>query len=235
MGSVTNEQQRKKPLTKFQLTRSAGSVTKLLYIIDKSDNISTHTLRGERDKDPSEWGELLTNISTHTLRGERDGICSVTDTFPHIISTHTLRGERDPMINRVILKNGNFNSHAPWGAWRIASGEVYDKINFNSHAPWGAWLLLEYSTSDKIEFQLTRSVGSVTTVKELHRLIQEISTHTLRGERDIYHNRIVFLQNHFNSHAPRGAWQSWYKTYCSSRHFNSHAPRGAWLKTVYRK
>ena len=78
--------------------------------------ISTHTLRGERDGQSRRNGTEF-SISTHTLRGERDGnseyqlVCfltfqltrsvgSVTKSKNHnkrdkSISTHTLRGERD--------------------------------------------------------------------------------------------------------------------------------------------
>ena len=81
--------------------------------------ISTHTLRGERD---IEWLKTSFNskISTHTLRGERDAMVKENEYFilefqltrsvgsvtRHFhkewkamrISTHTLRGERDTTI-----------------------------------------------------------------------------------------------------------------------------------------
>ena len=76
--------------------------------------ISTHTLRGERDR-PVHIRRNLRNISTHTLRGERDDKNSVSYK-DNQISTHTLRGERD-MRNLTTKNNiGDFNSHAPWGA-----------------------------------------------------------------------------------------------------------------------
>ena len=85
---------------------------------NQATDISTHTLRGERDY-YSAGSVLPMSISTHTLRGERDTIVyklyktvekfqltrsvgSVTannnpDVLFMIISTHTLRGERDEM------------------------------------------------------------------------------------------------------------------------------------------
>ena len=64
----------------FQLTRSVGSVTHLSGCFFRTKNISTHTLRGERDLSKNELQSNI-NISTHTLRGERDPtycICEVT-------------------------------------------------------------------------------------------------------------------------------------------------------------
>ena len=81
----------------FQLTRSVGSVTSL-----------------------SKYTNLFNNISTHTLRGERDYTNLFNSEFANVISTHTLRGERDISTKR--------------------------------------------SSTDTVEFQLTRSVGSVTTI-----------------------------------------------------------------------
>ena len=103
-------------IMKFQLTRSAGSVTKFIVIHYTGNKISTHTLRGERDFFFS-YSFALGYISTHTLRGERDNNIkqniqrrrkfqltrsagSVTSkkkqqSRRYCISTHTLRGERD--------------------------------------------------------------------------------------------------------------------------------------------
>ena len=71
-----------------------GSVTQRRKRHARRKSISTHTLRGERDKILK---KVLTNthISTHTLRGERDCKCFVLYLLI-CISTHTLRGERDP-------------------------------------------------------------------------------------------------------------------------------------------
>ena len=145
----------------FQLTRSVGSVTYTNYkqkTVKKNFNshapwgawppyllhslyyfsISTHTLRGERDKisyffnfflknfnSHAPWGAwhlkvqsetTTTKISTHTLRGERDKIIIVYD-IGMKISTHTLRGERDIFRSVLNIWTEHFNSHAPWGAW----------------------------------------------------------------------------------------------------------------------
>ncbi len=62
-----------------------------------------------------------------------------------IISTHTLRGERDVGADMILQIHDDFNSHAPWGAWRI------------EYVPFGF----------KYTFQLTRSVGSVTATLEI--------------------------------------------------------------------
>ena len=54
-------------------------------------------------------------------------------------------------------------------------------------------------------FQLTRSVGSVTKDRDLATESFIISTHTLRGERDIDIQKLISYIIHFNSHAPWGA------------------------------
>ena len=91
-------------------------MTAVYAFVDETEDISTHTLRGERDN-ACLWCSTLCNkfqltrsvgsvttdcikinvsaeISTHTLRGERDTKTSQTKTTAEI-STHTLRGERD--------------------------------------------------------------------------------------------------------------------------------------------
>ena len=54
-------------------------------------------------------------------------------------------------------------------------------------------------------FQLTRSVGSVTTVVNYFKILLHISTHTLRGERDVEHKKLKYGLSDFNSPAPWGA------------------------------
>ena len=76
-----------------------GSVTIESALFLTESDISTHTLRGERD-----WAKSVPGvgdaISTHTLRGERD-LKMVFCLFMVLeISTHTLRGERD--LNTVM-------------------------------------------------------------------------------------------------------------------------------------
>ena len=78
------------------------------------NDISTHTLRGERDLS-SYLFPFLPFISTHTLRGERDFVVFLRTLYRRI-STHTLRGERDKKRIERIGENNDFNSHAPWGA-----------------------------------------------------------------------------------------------------------------------
>ena len=105
-----------------------------------------------------------------------------------------------------VLHRHNFNSHAPWGAWRDLQLVHYYVQNFNSHAPWGAWrgtILLPID--EKI-----------------------ISTHTLRGERDINNDTDTELTQNFNSHAPWGAWLAILRCFYPFQNFNSHAPWGAW-------
>ncbi len=58
-------------------------------------------------------------------------------------------------------------------------------LNFNSHAPWGAWLYTKWT----------------------QQRLFKISTHTLRGERDVKRDSIVWTAKNFNSHAPWGAWR----------------------------
>ena len=167
----------------FQLTRSVGSVTLIMIQIQNWRKISTHTLRGERDL-------LFWDVFIHSK-----------------ISTHTLRGERD--ISAVLYRRykRNFNSHAPWGAWLKYYHVWLFHCHFNSHAPWGAWQKEVHRWQYRCSFQLTRSVGSVTDFFRAvvyfsanfnshapwgawHQYIgglyrrYEISTHTLRGERD---------------------------------------------------
>ena len=83
-----------------------------------------------------------------------------------------------------VLHRHNFNSHAPWGAWRDLQLVHYYVQNFNSHAPWGAWPIADITRTPLSLFQLTRSVGSVTRIRLGHTNSIRISTHTLRGERD---------------------------------------------------
>ncbi len=99
-----------------------------------------------------------------------------------------------------------FNSHAPWGAWLCICIITCRKENFNSHAPWGAW----------------QGVDEVTIVEF------DISTHTLRGERDQSGQPVRKTMDDFNSHAPWGAWRSVAIVLNISFNFNSHAPWGAW-------
>ena len=51
-----------------------GSVTVNPIIVKPGANISTHTLRGERDLIKNLENGKKVSISTHTLRGERDDI-----------------------------------------------------------------------------------------------------------------------------------------------------------------
>ena len=55
----------------FQLTRSVGSVTRMILSECILAIISTHTLRRERDGNFRRY-VVIFYISTHTLRGERD-------------------------------------------------------------------------------------------------------------------------------------------------------------------
>ena len=140
VGSMTSAFQTLLFAETFQLTRSVGNVTSMDVLTITQRNISTHTLRGERDKmsDKLIEGEVLfqltrsvgsvtrtwqrfyrnNEISTHTLRGERDLHVYGTPHFVYI-STHTLRGERDITSTSQPVNASYFNSHAPWGAWRL--------------------------------------------------------------------------------------------------------------------
>ena len=123
-------------------------------------DISTHTLRGERD----EVGGIAVNnktISTHTLRGERDeyGFEKISGEFK--ISTHTLRGERDSVFQisfetlsqfqltrsvgsvTIIPRSQSItiriSTHTLRGERDLLNAEKCRKLcDFNSHAPWGA-------------------------------------------------------------------------------------------------
>ena len=122
--------------------------------------ISTHTLRGERD-DTVRHQILKYTISTHTLRGERDLIMMKT-TKKQSISTHTLRGERDDSTTE--------------------SPVVVYKFQLTRSVGSVTPLAIVFSTLSI--FQLTRSVGSVTNCCYNCVCFVDISTHTLRGERD---------------------------------------------------
>ena len=142
--------------------------------------------------------------------------------------THTLRGERDTGNIETPSLFPNFNSHAPWGAWPPSLFFQVRHNHFNSHAPWGAWHVWFAKVSNPIlisthtlrgerntvlsnvgngnkQFQLTRSVGSVTSLKcPLSPAFHHISTHTLRGERDA---TVIFLflqQRRISTHTLRG-------------------------------
>ena len=78
----------------FQLTRSVGSVTTNRPMTSRAMQISTHTLRGERD-------DTIKRMQSYCTRFQLTrSVGSVTRVPPHMvadldISTHTLRGERD--------------------------------------------------------------------------------------------------------------------------------------------
>ena len=75
---------------------------------------------------------LRSRISTHTLRGERDVVLNADDS-KSVISTHTLRGERD--LFRFFLQDDgdDFNSHAPWGAWRASLVKSEKDTSISTH------------------------------------------------------------------------------------------------------
>ena len=119
------------------------------------------------------------------------------------ISTHTLRGERDARYQDYQSNKTDFNSHAPWGAWLFHKTFKIVVDNFNSHAPWGAWLQLS----------LLGCAGYV------------ISTHTLRGERDL---RIYIFRHHFSisTHTLRGERDLFNIILCFIFGISTHTLRG---------
>ena len=148
------------------------------------------------------------DISTHTFRGERDIFKTFTDCSIRVFQLTRSVGSVTDFTIKWVLHRHNFNSHAPWGAWRDLQLVHYYVQNFNSHAPWGAWPIADITRTPLSLFQLTRSVGSVTTdFWRIHR-IRKISTHTLRGERDGGAGSTTAENENFNSHAPWGAWHS---------------------------
>ena len=77
---------------------------------------------------------------------------------------------------------------------------------------------------DTLSFQLTRSVGSVTCFTFLNTCYFRISTHTLRGERDV---DMVLISGglKISTHTLRGERDTATKTIeKNSENFNSHAP-----------
>ena len=136
-----------------------GSVTTQTKTPTKTAEISTHTLRGERDlkfffgygvsvkfqltrsvgsvTDFDECYCLKVRISTHTLRGERDISAGKTPPIRKI-STHTLRGERDK-TEKTTTKTAEISTHTLRGERDYFTKFLDDnKLDFNSHAPWGA-------------------------------------------------------------------------------------------------
>ena len=55
--------------TQFQLTRSVGSVTKMIKTVSALSLISTHTLRGERDTEAKEAREAEKHFNSHAPWG----------------------------------------------------------------------------------------------------------------------------------------------------------------------
>ena len=86
---------------------------------------------------PSNTFPLL-HISTHTLRGERDKEKG-NFKMDFKISTHTLRGERDLQFCTTVLYRKTFQLTCSVGSVTAAVKETLkEKVDFNSHAPWGA-------------------------------------------------------------------------------------------------
>ena len=81
-------------LYKFQLTRSVGSVTLKGGSKYSREEISTHTLRGERDLFPNSGYTLPEKFQLTRSVGSVTTIL-FNSLFSNFISTHTLRGERD--------------------------------------------------------------------------------------------------------------------------------------------
>ena len=79
------------------------------------EEISTHTLRGERDLFPNSGYTLPEKFQLTRSVGSVTTIL-FNSLFSNFISTHTLRGERDEHLNYFELLYAYFNSHAPWGA-----------------------------------------------------------------------------------------------------------------------
>ena len=80
---------------------------------------------------------------------------------------------------------------------------------------------------DTLSFQLTRSVGSVTCFTFLNTCYFRISTHTLRGERDV---DMVLISGglKISTHTLRGERDEIAEiVQYGSKDFNSHAPWGA--------
>ena len=189
----------------FQLTRSVGSVT----------------ISGGKK---SAWYK----ISTHTLRGERDEPWRLELLPIRYFNSHAPWGAWqyfDVSINYLL----DFNSHAPWGAWLCNNKKCVFHKDFNSHAPWGAWLFNLAIRNIDADFNSHAPWGAWRTLFNFFLPSADISTHTLRGERDIHiHPSCVNVIN-FNSHAPWGAWRKSHTNRTYAKDFNSHAPWGAWL------
>ena len=77
-------------------------------------------------------------------------------------------------------------------------------------------------------FQLTRSVGSVTTNRPMTSRAMQISTHTLRGERDETKNIMQSCRTRFQLTRSVGSVTYLKRLLIAvSEYFNSHAPWGA--------
>ena len=106
----------------------------------------------------------------------------------------------------VYIADINFNSHAPWGAWLNYSNFRLLFCAFQLTRSVGSVTLKSHFGNGVSVFQLTRSVGSVTKYNIAIKKQSTISTHTLRGERDVINVTAKITFWDFNSHAPWGAW-----------------------------
>ena len=114
-GSVTLSTDNQKEKQIFQLTRSAGSVTRLQQLYTIRGRISTHTLRGERDRQKRKHRQKQRQFQLTRSAG------SVTKRLYLLRSRQLFQltrsvGSVTPIKFVEIPSLKHFNSHAPWGA-----------------------------------------------------------------------------------------------------------------------
>ena len=85
--------------TRFQLTRSVGSVTAVYAFVDETEDISTHTLRGERDN-ACLWCSTLCNKFQLTR--------SVGSVTLHIVYVKSHHHNRADILLKITLKSDIF-------------------------------------------------------------------------------------------------------------------------------
>ena len=140
VGRATTSSSGKSPArAAFQSTPSVGRATIRAGIMQSTNGISIHALRGEGDENIEAAGCPVDIISIHALRGEgdykRNGRSDNKD-----ISIHALRGEGD----KYIVTDGPLD------------------FDFNPRPPWGGRLKHIATMKPVKEFQSTPSVGRAT-------------------------------------------------------------------------
>ncbi len=170
------------------------------------DYISTHTPREGRDISRRNSFCAAVNFNSHAPRGARRTCRRQQESWKRFQLTRPARGATVEEFAAYKVKI--ISTHTPReGRDKRIIIAVVDVFNFNSHAPRGARPKSRSTAHIAFLFQLTRPArGATDTCYHVNR-VSEISTHTPREGRDRCKVGVCIGQNHFNSHAPRGARQ----------------------------